>query len=53
MVDFGSSGLWEWDGAWIWRTSSNPEFMILADLDDDGEKEAVVDFGSLGLWYRK
>ena len=45
VVDFGSGGIWEYDGsAWSRLTTSNPEYMAIYD------NKLVGDFGGGGLW---
>jgi hypothetical protein len=45
VVDFGSPGLWDYDGsAWSGLTSSNPEHLAIYD------NKLVGDFGNGGLW---
>jgi hypothetical protein len=43
VVDFGSLGLWDYDGSiWSGMTSSNPEYLVVYD------SKLVGDFGSAG-----
>ena len=50
-VDFGSTGLWHWNGTWNMLTGDNPEHMVVADTDGNNLDELVLDFGSMGLWH--
>ena len=50
VVDFGSIGLWHWNGTWNILTGDNPEYIVVADTDGNNLDELVIDFGSLGLW---
>jgi Right handed beta helix region len=43
-VDFGTSGLFKYDGTWTWLTGSNSEDMIAVGTD------LYVDFGVSGLY---
>lgn len=50
-IDFGTSGIWMWNGrAWSQLSTNNPENMIPFDIDGNGDDEIAVDLGSLGLW---
>ncbi len=50
-MDFGSSGVWMWNGGiWSQLSPNNPENIIALDIDGNGDDEMAVDFGSLGLW---
>ena len=52
IAEFGTTGVWKWDGsAWSQETGSDPEFMLAADTEAYGDKELILDFGSLGLWH--
>jgi hypothetical protein len=45
VVDFGSGGIWEYDGsAWSRFATSDPEYMAIYD------NKLVADFGGGGLW---
>jgi hypothetical protein len=45
IVDFGSGGIWDYDGSsWTGLASSNPEHLAVYD------NKLVGDFGSGGLW---
>ena len=49
--DFGSDGIWAWDGGgWVQLSSQNSELMIMAKIDGDAAEELIIDLGSLGLW---
>jgi N-acetylneuraminic acid mutarotase len=55
-VDFGPNGLWQYESStnsWIKLNGSDPEFMVRADLFNEGnDTTLIVDFGSsIGLWY--
>lgn len=51
--DYGTAGLWTFDGAiWSRMCWDNPEDMAAADLDGEGTNELEGDFGSSGLWWR-
>ena len=51
-VDFGTLGVWLWNGgAWGLLTSSNPEHLVAGNLDGDSDDEIVGDFGSDGIWW--
>jgi hypothetical protein len=52
VADFGSLGLWKYldPSGWSQLTGANPDFVIAADTNADGNDEIVGDFGSLGLW---
>jgi len=32
--DFGTFGLWDYDGSWTWITSTDPEDMIAVDINN-------------------
>jgi hypothetical protein len=50
-VDFGASGIWEYDGgAWAQISTANPKSLLAADVDGDGADELLADLGSTGLW---
>ena len=52
IVDFGSAGVWYYDGGhWYSQSSLNPEAMISVLADGVDDEEAVFDFGMTGLWY--
>ncbi len=52
IVDFGSAGVWYYDGGhWYSQSSLNPEAMISVLADGIADEEAVFDFGTTGLWY--
>ena len=44
-VDFGASGLWNFNGSWIQLSRWNPERM-----EAWGDHQLAVDFGANGLW---
>ena len=45
LVDFGSNGLWKYDGSWIRMSHWDPKHMITW-----GEAKLIVDFGQHGLY---
>ena len=45
LVDFGSNGLWSYDGSWIRISHWNPKRMITWS-----ESKLIVDFGQNGLY---
>lgn len=45
LVDFGSNGLWKYDGSWIRMSHWDPKRMITL-----GETKLIVDFGGHGLY---
>ena len=45
LVDFGSNGLWRYDGSWIRISHWNPKRMITWS-----ESKLMVDFGQNGLY---
>ena len=45
LVDFGSNGLWRYNGSWIRISHWNPKRMITW-----GESKLMVDFGQNGLY---
>jgi len=45
LVDFGSNGLWKYDGSWIRMSHWDPKHMI-----SWGEDKLMVDFGQYGLY---
>ena len=45
IVDFGSNGLWRYDGTWIKLSYLNPEGIVAW-----GDSGLVVNFGPRGLW---
>ncbi len=45
LVDFGSHGLWKYDGSWIRMSHWDPKRMIAW-----GESKLIVDFGQHGLY---
>ncbi len=50
-VDFGTLGVWLWNGGvWGLLTSSNPEHLIAGNLDGNADDEIVGDFGTDGIW---
>jgi hypothetical protein len=52
--DYGIAyGLWLWDlaGGWIQINTVDPDKMIVADIDGDGEDELVASFIGYGLYY--
>jgi len=50
-VDFGTLGVWLWNGGtWTQLTSSNSEHLIAGNLDGDADDEIAGDFGSDGIW---
>ncbi len=52
MADFGSQGLWYYNGGtWTQESGVNPEGMIAVTVFDTADDELAVDFGSIGLWY--
>jgi hypothetical protein len=38
-------------GPWRIKSPDNPDYIIGADLDGDGDLEVVGDFGAKGMWY--
>ncbi len=52
IVDFGPLGLWVLlnNTSLAGVTGSDPEAMVIADVDGSGQDDVVVDFGPLGLW---
>jgi hypothetical protein len=50
VIDFGTSGLWLYDGSWTRLNGNNAVDMVLVDIDDDGKNELVVCFDSLGIY---
>ncbi len=52
IVDFGSAGVWYYDGGhWYSQSSLNPETMISVLAGGVNDEDAVFDFGTAGLWY--
>ena len=50
-VDFGTQGVWQWNGGiWDQLSSANAEHLVAGNLDGDGDDEIVGDFGSDGIW---
>ena len=50
-VDFGTQGVWLWNGgSWTLLTPSNPEHLMAGDMDGDGVCEITGDFGPDGIW---
>lgn len=45
LVDFGSNGLWKYDGSWIRMSHWDPKRMIAW-----GESKLLIDFGRHGLY---
>jgi hypothetical protein len=45
LVDFGSNGLWKYDGSWMRISHWDPKHMITW-----GENKLIVDFGYYGLF---
>ena len=45
LVDFGSNGLWKYDGSWMRMSHWDPKHMITW-----GEDKLIVDFGQFGLY---
>ncbi len=45
IVDFGSNGLWSYDGSWIRLSHLDPEGIIAWS-----DAKLVVNFGPRGLW---
>jgi hypothetical protein len=45
LVDFGSNGLWRYDGSWIRISHWNPKRMITWS-----DSKLIVDFGQNGLY---
>lgn len=54
-ADFGSLGLWTYDSAgWTQINAADPECMIASDIDANGQRDLIVDFGAeYGLWAWK
>ena len=51
VCDFGSQGLWLWNGLWTQLSGENAEFMASSrDLSPGFLDALAVDFGPLGLW---
>ena len=52
VVDFGSNGLWNFDGSWIRLSHWDPQSMVVWGQEKAtcGAGCLVVDFGSHGLW---
>ena len=50
-VDFGPDGIWMFNGGtWVQLSPENPEGLIAADLQGDGDDEIIADMAALGLW---
>jgi hypothetical protein len=52
--DFGATfGLWYWSLAngWVQLSTADPDKMIAADIDGDGQDELIVSFIGYGLYY--
>ncbi len=53
-LDFGSQGIWLYDGsAWTQLSPVNPESLLAADIDGDKASDMVADLGISGLWLWK
>jgi hypothetical protein len=55
IVDFGSNGVWAYDGlpdlgTWHQISGANPDWIFSVHWGDTDDDEIIGDFGSLGLW---
>lgn len=52
LVDFGSTGVWYYNGGtWFQESALNPQMMISVHDGMTPDDEVVVDFGGAGLWF--